>query len=65
MLQNQLCENININNENFSISNAIVVENVSNKHQKMRYSKPQHTTPESSTCRESIVLFESESVLEN
>ncbi|EAL57945.1 hypothetical protein WwAna0368 [Wolbachia endosymbiont of Drosophila ananassae] len=30
MLQNQLCENININNEDFSISDAIVIKNVSN-----------------------------------
>ncbi|MCX3064524.1 MULTISPECIES: hypothetical protein, partial [unclassified Wolbachia] len=27
MLQNQLCENININNEDFSILDATVVEN--------------------------------------
>lgn len=26
MLQNQLCENININNEDFSISDAIVIK---------------------------------------
>ncbi|QHJ75539.1 hypothetical protein [Wolbachia phage WO] len=35
------------------------------KHQKKQYSKLQHTTPRSSTCRAIYSLFESESVLEN
>lgn len=35
------------------------------KHQKRQYSKPQHTTPESSTCGAIYSLLESESVLEN
>ncbi len=30
MLQNQLCKNINIDDEDFSILDATVVENVSN-----------------------------------
>ncbi len=30
MLQNQLCKNININDEDFSILDTTVIENVSN-----------------------------------